>query len=143
MYSAKPPKYLHNRLRVRELEKAFTRVAIDVKEILVLDGIDTLEDFPGFRIQCHDLYGPLPDAVIEDTGDRYPVLDRIISEAAKRIAMARLRQNICQDIPGLSFPIAYLNGYRLACWYPFQRQNDICRGAEPLGGLSRLNQKGS
>ena len=70
MCQAEPPKYLH-RLRVAEVEKAFVQVAIDVHEIIVLDGIGELEDPPGFRIRSHDLYGPLPDVLVEDTGDRY------------------------------------------------------------------------
>jgi len=53
----------------------FVQVAIDLKEILVLDGIDQLSDPPGFRIRSHDRYGPLSDILIKDTGDRYPVLD--------------------------------------------------------------------
>jgi hypothetical protein len=49
------------RLRISKIEKVFTQFAMDWKEILVLDGIDKLEDPIGFRIRSHDLYGPLPD----------------------------------------------------------------------------------
>lgn len=91
------------RLHVLEVEKALVQVAIDLKEILVLDGIDLLPDLPGFRIRCHDLHGPLPDTVIEDTGDRYPVLDHVIREAAKRVAMARIRREIAEIHPGCEF----------------------------------------
>jgi hypothetical protein len=91
------------RLRNQEIEKAFVQVAIDLKEILVLDGIDQLPDPPGFRIRSHDLYGPLPDTLIHDTGDRYPVLDRIQNEAAKLIAMVRVRQELAGIFRGCAF----------------------------------------
>ena len=86
MSKAEPPKYLH-RVRVAEVEKAFIQVLIDLHEIIVMDGIDELEDPPGFRIRSHDFYGPLPDILTEDTKDRYPVLDEIQREAAKLYAM--------------------------------------------------------
>jgi hypothetical protein len=89
---SKPDDFL--RLRLPEVEKVFTQFAIDWKEILVLDGIDKLEDPIGFRIRSHDLYGPLPDIVLEDTLDRYPVLDSITRETAKLIAMVRIRQDL-------------------------------------------------
>jgi len=50
----------HLRLRIPEVEKVFVQVAIDVKVILVLDGVDQLTHPPGFHIRSHDLYGPLP-----------------------------------------------------------------------------------
>jgi hypothetical protein len=81
-------------LRVLEIEKTFMQVILDLQVILVLDGIEVLPELPGFRIRSHDLYGPLPDALIKDTGDRYPVLDEIVREAAKRIAMVRVRDAI-------------------------------------------------
>ena len=91
------------KLRVPEVEKAFLQVAIDLKEILVLDGIDQLADPPGFRIRSHDLYGSLPDILIEDTGDRYPVLDKLEREAAKLTAMVRVRNDLAGMFPGCEF----------------------------------------
>ncbi len=91
------------RLRLPEVERAFTQVVIDLKEILVLDGIDTLDTPPGFRIRCHDLYGPLPETVIVDSGDRYSSLDCVIREAAKRVAMARIRQELVGVLPMSEF----------------------------------------
>ncbi len=87
------------RLQTHEIERAFAKVVIDFKEILVLDGIDIFDTPPAFRIRCHDLHGPLPVPAIEDTGDRYPVLDRIIGEAAKAIAVARVRREIADLFP--------------------------------------------
>lgn len=46
------------KLKSREIEKTFVQVTHNLHRILVFDGIDMLES--GFRIHCHDLYGPLP-----------------------------------------------------------------------------------
>ena len=72
---------------------------IDLKEILVLDGIDVRDKSPRFRIRCHDLYGPLPEATIEGVGEEYPVLDHVMREAAKLIAIARARREIANLFP--------------------------------------------
>jgi hypothetical protein len=93
----------HNFLMVPEVEKAFVSVAIDVGQIFVLDSVDIVPDLPGFRIQCHDFYGTLPEIIITDTGDRYPVLERISIEAAKLVAVVRLRQEIASALPGTEF----------------------------------------
>ncbi len=98
------------KLRLPDVEKAFTQVVIDLKEILVLDGIDVLDALPGFRIRCHDLYGPLPEAVIEDAGDRYASLDCVIREAARRVAMARIRQQLVAALPMSEFLLPTLTG---------------------------------
>ena len=90
-------------LRLREVEHAFLQVAADVKEILMLDGIDQADNPRRFRIRSHDLHGPLPDAVVEDTGERYPVLDHISREAAKRTAAARIRHKLAEMNPGCEF----------------------------------------
>ena len=72
----------------------FVKVAINLKEMLVLDGIDRLPNAPGFHIRSHDLSGPLPDILIKDTGDRYSILDRIENETARLIAVVRVRQEL-------------------------------------------------
>jgi hypothetical protein len=90
-------------LRLSEVEKAFVQVAIDLKEILVLDGIDQHIDPRGFRIRAHDIFGPLPDIIIKDTGDRYPVLERISNEAAKLIAIVRIRNDLAGIFPRCKF----------------------------------------
>jgi len=53
MPQAQPPE-IFLRLRMREVEKVFVQVAIDLKEILVLDGMDQAADPPGIRIRSHD-----------------------------------------------------------------------------------------
>ncbi len=92
------------RLSVPEVEKALMKVALDLKEILVLDGVDAEDSgSPSIRIRCHDLCGPLPDILVEDTGDRYSVLDNIIREGAKRIVMVRVRKELAELHPGCEF----------------------------------------
>lgn len=87
------------KLRTPEIEKAFVQVTIDLKRILVLDGIDQREQPPGFRIRSHDLYGPLPEIIIEETRDRYQVLDDIQRETAKLCAMIRVRDDLVAMFP--------------------------------------------
>ena len=53
-----PPVRDYTRLRAFEIEKIFVQAVIDLKQILVLDGIDQVGDDPGFRLRAHDLYGP-------------------------------------------------------------------------------------
>lgn len=91
------------RVQLSEVEEAFMRVVIDLKEILVLDGIDPEVSPAAFRIHCHDLYGALPDAVVVDTGDRYQVLDNVIRETGKRVTMARIRQELMGALRGGEF----------------------------------------
>jgi hypothetical protein len=90
-------------LRIPEIEKTFTHVPTDLHEILVLDSIDHLSDPPRFRIRSHDLYGSLPDILINDSGDRYPVLDKIQNEAAKQVAVVRVRRELNEMFPGCEF----------------------------------------
>ncbi|HYK91918.1 MAG TPA: hypothetical protein VE398_24340 [Acidobacteriota bacterium] len=87
------------RTQIHQIEKAFAQLVTDLKESLVLDGIDAFDKRSGFRIRCHDLYGPLPDAIIEGTGEEYPVLDHVVREAAKLIAIARARREIADLFP--------------------------------------------
>ena len=46
-------------LRPEKIEKEFVQVAIDLKDVIVLDGVDLLHDQQRYRIRSHDLYGPL------------------------------------------------------------------------------------
>ncbi len=83
------------RLTPEKIEKEFVQVAIDLKDVIVLDGVDQL---PGnrFRIRSHDLYGPLPAIEIEDDRDRLKVVDDIHREAAKLSAIHGLRKELVE-----------------------------------------------
>ena len=73
-----PPrlKARHLALHSATIEKTFTDAVMDLKEVVVMDGIDILPDNSGFRIRCHDLYGPLPEIVVKDSGDTFLDKDR-------------------------------------------------------------------
>jgi hypothetical protein len=106
-------------LRLLEIEKVFVQVAIDLKEILVLDGIDQLSDPSRFRIRSNDLFGPLPEIIIQGTGDRDPVLDKIQNEAAKLIAIVRVRKDLAGMYPECEFllPTSIEEGAPIGMWF--------------------------
>ncbi len=81
-------------LRPEAIEKTFTDAVMDLKKVVVLDGIDILPDDSGFRIRSHDLHGPLPEIVIEDSGDTFQDKDRLSREACKLVAIVRLRDQM-------------------------------------------------
>ncbi len=130
------------RLQIPEIEKAFAQVVVDFKEILVLDRIDFYDKPPAFRIHCHDLHGPLPVTRIEDTGDRYPVLDHIIGETAKLIAAARVRREIADLFPtGAEFmlPTSTDNGSLVGIRW--ESRTYLAEGTTLLEAYHELRQK--
>ncbi len=74
-------------LTPEKIEKEFVQVAIDLKDVIVCDGVDLLHDQQRYRIRSHDLYGPLPAIEIKDNGDRLKVVGDIRDEAAKLSAL--------------------------------------------------------
>ena len=90
------PNYLS--LRPASIEKVFTDCVMDLGRIVVLDSIDILPD--GFRICCHDLYGQLPEIVIENSGDTFNDKDRLGKEVCKLLAIVRLRDEMVRLLPG-------------------------------------------
>ncbi|HYK91919.1 MAG TPA: hypothetical protein VE398_24345 [Acidobacteriota bacterium] len=89
-----------------EPEEVFTQAVIDLKEILVLDGIDHIPDRPGFRIRS-------------DTGKHFEVLDRVSIGAAKLLAITNSRQIIerlfpdCKFLPPTSTDDTKVDGIRV------------------------------
>ncbi len=100
--SALPPriKATYLALRPETIEKTFTDAVMDLKQVIVLDGVDILPERSGFRLRCHDLYGPLPEIVIKDSGDTFLDKERLGREACKLIAIVRLRDQIARWLPG-------------------------------------------
>jgi len=86
------------RLHAGTIEKVFSGCALDLKQILVLDGIDILYD--GFRIRCHDLYGQLPAPIIKKSGDTLQDKDRLGNEVCKLVAIVKLRNEMIRFLPG-------------------------------------------
>jgi hypothetical protein len=86
------------RLHPVTIEKVFTDCVMDLKQIVVLDGIDVHPD--GFRIRCHDLHGQLPEISIKNSGDTFQDKDRLGNEVCKLIAIVRLRDEMVLCLPG-------------------------------------------
>ena len=97
-----PPriKARHLALHPATIEKTFTDAVMDLKEVIVLDGIDILPDKSGFRVRCHDLHGLLPEIVVKDSGDTFQDKDRLGNQACKLIAIVRLRDEMARFLPG-------------------------------------------
>jgi hypothetical protein len=91
----------HLALRPVTIEKVFTDCVIDLKEILVLDGIDFPPD--GFRVRSHDLHGQLPEIGIKNSGDTLQDNDRFSNEVCKLIAIVKLRDEMVRFLPGCKF----------------------------------------
>ncbi len=96
-----PPFRDYARLRVPQIEKIFIETVFDLKQILVLDGIDFRDT--GFCVRCHDLYGPLPEIVVADSGNTFRDKDWLSNEVCKITAIARIRERICRFLPGGKF----------------------------------------
>jgi hypothetical protein len=89
------------RLKSREIHQRFMATVLDLKRILVWDEVDMLES--GFRIHCHDLYGPLPVIEIEETLERYPTIELLEQEAAQLCAIVGMRAKLVSAFPGCTF----------------------------------------
>lgn len=89
-------------LNRRVLERQFALPAVELTEIIALDRIDLLPEQSSLRIRSHDLHGPLPEITLGvDVGDRLETFDLPSREAAKLCAMARIRQELAEALPGL------------------------------------------
>jgi hypothetical protein len=88
-------------LKPRSIEKVFTECVMDIKQILVLDGIDIL---PGrFRVRSHDLHGQLPEIIVKNSGDTFQDKNKLGRETCKLLAIAGLRDQIVTWLPGSRF----------------------------------------
>jgi len=76
------------------IEKTFTDAVIDLKGVIVLDGIDILPDESGFRVRSDDFHGQLPEIVIHDSGNTMEDKESLSREACKLIAIVGLRKEM-------------------------------------------------
>jgi hypothetical protein len=76
------------------IERTFTDCVMDLKEVIVLDGIDILPDESGFRVRSHDFHGQLPEIVIHDSGNTMEDKESLSREACKLIAIVGLRKEM-------------------------------------------------
>ena len=98
---ATAPKSSHLALRPATVEKVFHGCVMDLKKVVVLDRINILPD--AFRVRGHDLHGPLPEIVIEVSGDTFLDKDRLADAACKLISIVGLREEMIRSIPGGRF----------------------------------------
>jgi hypothetical protein len=52
-------------------ERTFNNCIMDLREVVVLDGIDILPDKSGFCIRSDDRYGHFPEIRLRDSDDRF------------------------------------------------------------------------
>lgn len=73
MPDCKEPKFASSDpgLYLGTIEKTFTDCVMDVKEVVVLDGIEILASDHGYRLRSHDMHGPLPEIVVRSSGDSF------------------------------------------------------------------------
>ncbi len=91
-------------LNRREFERQFALPAVELKEVIALDGIEVLPEESSLRIRSHDLHGPLPEIIIHvDTADRLGVFDRLGREAVKLCVVSRLRREPEEAFSGATF----------------------------------------
>lgn len=93
----------HPTLHPVTIERTFNDCIMDLKEVVVLDGIDILPDNSGFRVRCHDLHGQLPEMVVKDSGDMFVDKDRLGNETCKLVAIVRLRDEMVRWLRGGKF----------------------------------------
>jgi hypothetical protein len=100
-----PPrlKARHLALHPATIETTFIQCVMDLKEVIVLDGVDILADNSGFRVRCHDLYGQLPEMVVKDSGDTFQDKDGLGNEVCKLVAIVRLRDEMVRWLAGGTF----------------------------------------
>jgi hypothetical protein len=138
--SARPEEYW--RTQIHQIEKAFEQIVIDQKEMLVLDGIDLCGRHPTFRIRCHDLYGPLPDATIESAEEHHPVLDHVLRAAAKLIAVSRARREIAALFPaGAEFMLPTSTDRGSLVGIQWESKTYLAEGRTLLEAYHELRQK--
>jgi len=111
----------HLALHPATIETTFTQCVMDLKEVIVLDGIAIQPDNSGFRVRCHNHYGPLPEIVVKDSGDTFQDKDQLGREACKLIAILKLRDQMKRWLRGGTFlpPTKVDNhptvGFKLGC----------------------------
>lgn len=91
-------------LNRREVEKQFFLPAGDLKEVVILDGLDLLPDESSLRIRGHDLHGPLPEIILPiDFSGRYETFERLRREAVKLCTVVRFRRELADTFAGAFF----------------------------------------
>jgi hypothetical protein len=127
-------------LKPRQIEKVFTDCVMDLKQILVLDGIDILPD--GFRVHSHDLHGQLPEILMKNSGDTLQDKDRLGHEACKLIAIVKLRDEMVRFLPGCKLLPPTSMGMAKRLLASSEAENMDCKGRRLSRGISWASQAG-
>ena len=91
-------------LNRREFERQFSLPAVELTEVIALDGIELLPEQSSIKIRSHDLRGPLPDIIIQvDPADRLGTFDRLGRETVKLCVISHLRRELVDAFSGASF----------------------------------------
>lgn len=86
-----------------QVKEAFLRAALDLRRILVLDGIDDLNDPPCYVIHSHDLHGPLPDLVVCKSGCHPGISDWVRNGICWLSVVSGIRDEMADSLPGCEF----------------------------------------
>jgi len=114
---------------------------MDLKEVIVLDGIDILPDNSGFQVRSHDLYGPLPEIRIMDSSDIFLDKDRLGNQACKLVAIARLRDQMARFLPGCKLLPPTSIGGRAIAGLKVGPRSWLAEGDDYLAAYHRLYEK--
>ncbi len=128
-------------LRPETIEKTFTDALMDLKEVIVLDGIDILNDNSGFRVRSHDLYGPLPEIVMEDSGDTFLDKDWLGREACKLVAIVRLRDQMRRWMRGGKFLPPTKVGEQASVGFKVGPRTWLAEGEDLLAAYHKLHRQ--
>ncbi len=123
------------------IEKTLTECVMDLKEVIVLDGIEILPDYSGFRLRRHDLHGPLPEIVVENSGDTLVDKDRLRNRACWLMAMVELRAELARFLPGCKLvPPTSMDGRAIMVLRAGPR-SWLAEGEDFLGTYHQLHKK--
>jgi hypothetical protein len=101
------------RLRISDIKREFVGFLDDMSEEVVLDSIDQPDGESGFRIQSHDALGVLPEIFVQETGNRYEVLDRLDTEIARLVGTVHTRRDSTIPATAPVFGVANAGGASL------------------------------
>ena len=119
------------------IEKVFNDAVIDLKEVIVLDGIDILPDDSGFRVRSHDLH----EIVIYDSGNTIQDKENLGREACKLIAVVGLRKEMRRLVRGGKFLLLTKLGNRATVGFKVGRWSWLAEGEDFLTAYHKLHRQ--
>jgi hypothetical protein len=123
------------------IEKTFTDAVMDLKEVVVLDGIDILPDNSGCRVRSHDLHGQLPEIVVKDCGDTFLDKDQLGNQACKLVAIVRLRGQMTRWLAGGKFLPPTIVDNHATVGFKLGRKAWLAEGKDFLAAYHELHRQ--